>query len=211
MPDHATLWASYVTVMGLWTITVVTPGPNFVATAHATLSRSRSHGVVVAAGIAVGTAIWASGSLLGLGALLAAAGWLHQALRLAGAAYLVWTGGRMIRAAACRRMPAADDAGATGRTRSSFRVGLLTDLANPKAAAFFTSLFAVAVPPSAPAWFQALLIASVVAAAMSWYGTVALALAAGPVASRYRRAERAISGVAGALFVGFGARLAVGR
>ena len=210
MIETGPLWASYAAVMGLWLITVVSPGPNFLATAHAALSRSRRDGVVVATGIAVGTAVWATGSLLGLSILLATASWLHDALRLAGAAYLAWTGARMIAGAVRNQHPTA---GATARLkpRPAFRTGLATDLANPKAAAFFTSLFAVALPPGAPLWFQALVVASVVVVAAAWYGSVAMALAAGPVARRYRRAERAITGFAGTLFVGFGVGLAVER
>jgi len=35
------LWAGFATVLGIWVVTVVTPGPNFLATVHATLARSR--------------------------------------------------------------------------------------------------------------------------------------------------------------------------
>ena len=93
----------------------------------------------------------------------------------------------------------------------AFRLGLLTDLANPKAAAFFTSLFAVAVPPDAPLWFDGLIVATVVVMAGGWYAIVALAVSWQPVATAYRRLERVITAAAGAVFVGFGIRLAADR
>ena len=83
------------------------------------------------------------------------------------------------------------------------------DLSNPKAAAYFTSLFAVAVPPGAPLWFDAVLIASVVAIAAGWYALVAPGISADPVARRYRGLERAIRRLAGAVFIAFGARQAL--
>ena len=66
------LWAGFATVLGIWVVTVVTPGPNFLATVHGTLARSRRSGLLVAAGITLGTALWGTASLFGLGLRLAA-------------------------------------------------------------------------------------------------------------------------------------------
>lgn len=54
----AGLSTGFATVIGVWIVTVVTPGPNFLATVHATLTRSRRAGLLVVAGITVGTALW---------------------------------------------------------------------------------------------------------------------------------------------------------
>ena len=204
------LWASLATITAVWLVTVISPGPNFLATAHAALSQSRRSGVLVAAGIAVGTTLWATVSLAGLGLLFQSAGWLYAAVKLAGGAYLIYLGLRTI-AAAHRRPAVALPSRAPLTGRQAFRRGLLTDLANPKAAAFFTSLFAVAVPPTAPLWFDAAVVALVVAMAGGWYAVVACAMTAGPIPALYRRAERAIGYLTGAVFIGLGARLASER
>lgn len=206
------LWLTWLPVAGIWLVTVITPGPNFVATSHAALSRGRVAGAWVALGVTVGTAIWATASLLGLGLLFQTAGWLYQIVKLIGAAYLIYFGVRIILSARHRRPPRTPPGqfSATGAWWA-FRRGLLTDLANPKAAAFFTSLFAVTIPPAAPSWFIAMVIATVVAIAGAWYGTVALAMAWDPVADAYRRIERVVCYLAGAVFVGFGLRLAADR
>ena len=204
------LWASLATVTGIWLVTVISPGPNFVATAHAAVTDSRRAGLLVTAGIALGTTIWAAASLLGLALLFETAGWLYQAVRIAGAAYLVFVGLRMILTA---RSTALATPGAV-RPRgalAAFRHGLLTDLSNPKAAAFFTSLFAVAVPPTAPLWFALAIITLVVVIAAGWYGLVAWVIATGPVAAAYRRLRHLIAYLTGTLFVGFGLRLAAER
>jgi len=206
MFDDTALWASFATVTGIWLVTVLSPGPNFIATVYAATRRSRRDGLAVAAGITLGTTIWAAASLAGLAVLFETAAWLYTTVKFAGAAYLIWSGIRMIRAA---RRPASTPATATGWR--AFRLGLLTDLSNPKAAAFFTSLFAIAVPPTAPLWFQALLVVSVVVLAGGWYAIAAWLMTAGPVARAYARAERWITGAAGALFVGFGLKLAADR
>jgi RhtB (resistance to homoserine/threonine) family protein len=204
------LWASLLTITGIWTITVLSPGPNFLATSHAALAHSRRAGVLVAAGISLGTTIWATASLLGLGLLFQTAGWLYHVVRVVGAAYLIYLGLRMILAARARTATAGPvGPGVSGL--QAFRRGMLTDLGNPKAAAFFTSLFAVAVPPLAPLWFDAAIVAAVVVIAGGWYATVACAMASRPVAAFYRRAQRIISYAAGAVFIGFGIRLATDR
>jgi len=204
------LWTGFATVIGVWIVTVVTPGPNFLATVHATLTRSRRAGLMVVAGITLGTALWGTASLFGLGLLFQTAGGLYEIVKLAGAVYLVVVGARLILSARRASAPTRIARPAIPATRA-FRQGLVTDLSNPKAAAFFTSLFAVAVPPTAPFWFDALLVATVAGIAGLWYGTVAWAMAADPVVALYRKAARAITAIAGAVFVALGLRLAAER
>ena len=206
----AGLWAGFATVIGVWVVTVVTPGPNFLATVHATLTRSRRTGLLVAAGITFGTALWGTASVFGLGLLFQAAGGLYEAVKLAGAAYLVVVGVRLILSARRASAPVRIVGLAIPASRA-FRHGLVTDLSNPKAAAFFTSLFAVAVPPTAPLWFDGILVATVAGVAGLWYGAVAWVMAADPVVALYRKAARAISALAGVVFVALGLRLAAER
>ena len=205
----SSLLSVYLTIVGIWTVTVISPGPNFVATCHAAVTGSRRAGGQVVIGISLGTLIWAGASLLGLSLLFQSAGWLYQTVRLIGALYLVLVGLQMLWSAR-RPVPSGGGAHSTAGW-AAVRRGLWTDLSNPKAAAFFTSLFAVALPPDAPLWFDAVVISSVVAIAWLWYALVALVMSSSPAANLYRRASRVISAVAGALFVGFGLRLAAER
>jgi threonine efflux protein len=76
-------------ILGLWTLTVMSPGPYTLAVISTSLSRSRRAGVVVAIGCAVATMIWASASLAGLSILFERAQWLYHIVRLAGAIYLI--------------------------------------------------------------------------------------------------------------------------
>lgn len=215
MPIGDTLLAPLLTVLGVWAVTVMMPGPNFLAVAHATLARSRRHGLWVVAGITVGTAIWATASLAGLGLLFRTAGWLYTAVKLLGGAYLIYLGLRMVLASRnptpIRAQTASEGIAAHSGAWAGFRRGLLVDLSNPKAAAFFASLFAVAVPPAAPLWLQASVVAAVVAVAAVWYSAVALTLGSRSISAAYRQAERLITAIAGAVFMALGLRLATDR
>lgn len=209
MTDLAPLFASALTVTGIWAVTVMTPGPNFVATVHTAAESTPRHGVMVALGIAVGTAIWAMGSLAGLGLLFQTFGGLYLAVKIAGALYLIYVGIRMMMTRT--RNDEGEPVVAMRSLWGAFRHGLLTDLANPKAAAFFASLFAVAVPPDAPLWFDAGLVCAVVLIAGGWYAAAALAMGQARIAAAYRRLHLWITRVAGACFVLFGAKLAMDR
>ncbi len=202
-------WWQFATLTGVWVLAVMLPGPNFLATAHAAATQSRRAGVMTALGIAVGTAFWAAGSLLGLGVLFRLAAWLYSAVKILGGAYLVWiglrmllTGGREDETLRPSDMPSA---------RKAFRRGLVVDLSNPKAAAFFASLFAVAIPPDSPLWFKALAVAMVVTTSFTWYSFVAAAVSLPPVASLLARSRRALAAASGALFITLGLRLATDR
>ena len=189
----------------VWAVTVVSPGPNFLATAHAALSSDRRRGVWLAAGIAVGTTIWATASLLGLGLLFQTLGWLYVLVKVAGAAYLIVFGLRLLLSRAAPQSAPGQVSNATLTPGQAFRRGLLTDLSNPKAAAFFTSLFAVAVPPQAPLWFDATIIALVVVQAGGWYALVACVISHPKVAVRFAKAQAVLNRITGAVLLAFGA------
>jgi len=198
-------------VGGVWAVTVLSPGPNLLATLHATARGGARAGVATAAGIGLGTTLWSGGSLIGLAALFEAFAWAYTAVKIAGAAYLIVVGQRLL----LQRRRKAEAAAPPGELpvglRRAFLFGMATDLANPKAAAFFASLFAVSVPAGASFAFQAGICALVVAIAVAWYAVAALLFARPRVAAAYARLRGVIERVTGALFVAAGLRLAVGR
>jgi threonine efflux protein len=195
-----------------WAVVVLVPGPDFLATAQAAAGTSRRAGIAVVAGIAVATTVWALAAVAGLGAVFRTSAWIYDAVRLAGAAYLVVLGVGLL--VSSRRPRQRVDPSSSSRRltlRRAFVRGLVTDLSNPKAAVFFTSLFAVAIPPGSGPGSLLVVVALIPAIAALWYGSVAVVLASGPLQRAYRRAERAVLAVAGALLAAFGVRLALER
>lgn len=204
------LGVAFVTALVVWLAALITPGPDFAATVHASVGGSRRDGLAVAGGVTVGMAAWAFASLFGLHAVLLAFEGLATAVRLAGAAYLTYIGVRLLWSVWHGAETHADTV-VTRSVTGAFRHGLLTNLANPKALALFGSLFAVLVPADAPGWFSSAFLATVILTTASWYALVAVTLSTDAISRGYRRAERAISAVTGALFVGVGVRLASDR
>jgi threonine efflux protein len=194
---------------GVWALVVISPGPDFVATIHHAVSRSRRDGLLVALGIATSTTIWVVVSLVGLGVLFARVSWLVEVIRIVGALYLTYLGCKMLWHA--HRHKQADEQRDAARSGSSWRVGFLTDISNPKAAAFFGSLFAVFLPAHAALELQFASIVVIVLISFCWYSVVACFFSLEPVARGYRRLQRWIDYVTGGILVALGVRLAVSK
>jgi len=195
------------TLAVLHILAAATPGPNLVVVGHRAAAVSRTSGLLAVAGVALATLFWVVLSLAGIGVLLQQAGELYHWLRLIGAGYLLYAGGRYLLAAA--RPAAQEPLAAVPRRGSPFRAGLLTTLSNPKSGIFWTSVFALAVPPAAPAAFYAVAVAMVMAQTTLWYGLAALIFASAPSRRVYARLARWLEAIAGTALLTFGLRLAV--
>jgi threonine/homoserine/homoserine lactone efflux protein len=110
-------------------VVIVAPGPDFALTVRNTV---RGGGVATALGVVTGQVVWVVATGAGVAALLAASHPAFVALRLVGAAYLVWLGLATLlsRSGHARRL----------RAGSPYRQGLVSNLANPKMPVFFLSL-----------------------------------------------------------------------
>ena len=182
---------------GVWALVVLLPGPDFVATAHSAASRSRRSSLGVVTGIGVGATIWVVSAIAGVDLLLAHARWVIEAVRVGGAVFLASLGVRSI-----LRCRGQEDRPTKLRTRQApFLTGLLTDLANPKAAVFWTSLFAALLPRHGSLAFEAASVVVVVVVAVSWYATVAFAFSSGFISGRYKRAQHAIDRATGGVYL----------
>lgn len=183
-------------------LAVISPGPSFLITARTAVARSRLDGFKVALGLAAGTVIWASAALLGLNAVFHAVPLLFMAMKIAGALFLLWIAFQIFRhASAPIRMEGTDASG------NPFMKGFLTQIANPKVAVFFGSIFIAMLPSSVPLWMTVALIALVSFNELWWYTVVALFFGAGPVRRFYLRAKAWIDRITGLFLGALGLRL----
>jgi threonine/homoserine/homoserine lactone efflux protein len=178
-------------------LAVISPGPSFLITARTAVAQSRADGLKVALGLGAGTVIWSSAALLGLNAVFHAVPVLFMAMKVAGALFLLYIAWMIFRHAA---EPLKID-GSGERLANPFLKGFLTQIANPKVAVFFGSIFIAMLPAQVPPWMVLALIAIVTINEVCWYSVVALFFGAGPVRSFYLRAKAWIDRVTG-LFLG---------
>jgi threonine/homoserine/homoserine lactone efflux protein len=203
--------ATLLPFVGVSLVVICTPGPDTALTVRNVLLGGRRAGLLTAAGVAMGQLVWTIGAGAGVSGLLAASGPAFRALQLAGAVYLVFLGAQSLRSAACggARPPATSPRVAPGR---ALRQGLVSNLANPKMAVFFVSLFPQFAPPG-PGGFSswAALGALFCAMTFGWLAGYGLLLdRVRPFFDR-SRVRRTVDAVAGTVLVGFGVRLAAQR
>lgn len=191
----------------LWAVAVVTPGPNFLLVTGTALDASRRHGIATVAGLLTGTTIWGFAGFFGVGLLFRAAPWIYLSLKVAGGAYIVYLGIKMLRGSGAHA-----DAESRNAPRSlwrAYRRGIVTNLSNPKSGAFVTTIFAATIPAHPTALDGLAALATMLTISASWYGLVVWGLGLGSVQSLYLRARRGIERGVGVLFVAFGIDIAV--
>ena len=191
-------------------VIVVVPGPDMALVLQNGLARGRRAALETALGINAGLLVWAVAAALGIAALLHASAPAFTALKLAGAAYLVWLGLRALRDA--WRGGAGPEERPALRQSSPFRQGLLTNLLNPKIALVFTTLIPQFVDPGKPAVAQTLLLAAIfIGMGLVWLTSYALLVAEVGELLRRSVVRRVLSAVTGTVLTALGVRLAFER
>ena len=164
--------AAFLAFAGLVLMAVVSPGPAVLMSARTGLTEGFRTGVMLAMGIATGAVFWALAAMLGLHLIFDAAPSLLWALKIGGAAYLLWMAWHLWRDA--NKPFIAEDARPVPRSRlAAFRLGLWTNLSNPKAVVIYSSIFLGTVSPGTPVWVLACLILLILAAETAWNSLVA--------------------------------------
>jgi threonine/homoserine/homoserine lactone efflux protein len=189
-------------------IVIVTPGQDTALTIRNALLGGRRAGLTTALGVSAGQAVWTVATSAGLAALLVASEPAFVALKLAGAAYLIYLGGQSLLAALRGRYRARTEAGGAAPAHA-FRQGLLSNLGNPKMAVFFSSL----LPQFGGTSFGSLLALGLVFCTMTlvWLSAYAVVVARAGDFLRRPRIRRALDTVTGVALTIFGIRLATER
>lgn len=186
-------------------LAVISPGPSFLITARTAVAGSRLDGFKVALGLGAGTVIWSSAALLGLNIVFRSVPVLFIAMKIAGAVFLLWIAWQIFRHAAEPVALAAEEA--LGPADHPFVKGFLTQIANPKVAVFFGSIFIAMLPADVPLWMTLALIAIVTFNEVWWYSAVAFFFSSGPIRGFYLRAKIWIDRVTGLFLGALGLRL----
>lgn len=189
-------------------LVIVTPGQDTALTIRNSLLGGRRAGVFTALGVSSGQAVWALATSIGIAALIVAFEPAFLALKLAGAAFLVYLGAQALYAAIRGQRTEHHSTGGTLDGATALRQGLLSNLGNPKMAVFFTSLL-----PQFGSSFPVLLVLGLVFCLMTFTWLTAYAFAVAKAGDLLRRPaiKRAFDALLGAVLVALGLRLATDR
>jgi RhtB (resistance to homoserine/threonine) family protein len=190
------------------------PGPDTALTVRNALAAGRRGGIYTAAGVATGQLVWTIAVSVGIAGVLAASAPAFLALKLIGAAYLIYLGVQSLRAAWNRDVDTF--AGESPRLRvlpsRAFRSGLVSNLANPKMAAFFLSLLPQFVPPTEGSIAGSLLLGAMFCLmTFAWLTGYSIVVDRARRLLNRQRIRRTLEAVTGGVLIAFGMRLALAQ
>jgi threonine/homoserine/homoserine lactone efflux protein len=188
----------------------MSPGPDFVVVTRSALTGGRRAGIAAGTGIALGVFAWVVAIALGVAAVLTASAVAFTLVKLAGAAYLVFLGGKAWLAV---RRGAYRDLAETAGTRqlkagAAFRQGLVTNLLNPKVAVYFLALLPQFLPADGSTLQTLELAAIATAGTVLWFVTLAVVVGALKRFFSAGRVRRALDAVLGTVLVALGLKVA---
>lgn len=198
-------------------VALVTPGPDFLLVMHCAVSRSRHYCVAVVLGITLGVMCWAGLALMGVEWLFTQFVGLHRLLLLLGGLYLCTIGIQLIRSVQHSPLDFAQvgqDLQSVlsaqpiqpeiASLRQGFYRGMWTNLSNPKAFFYFSSVFSAFLHQSVGSHQQGLLFILVSVETFLWFMAVVFVVSLPAVKAAYQRASKWIDGLSGVIFLGFG-------
>jgi threonine/homoserine/homoserine lactone efflux protein len=193
------LWA----FLPIAVLVTITPGAATAMVVRSAMRGGWRAGLRTIAGNSIGVVAWALLSIAGISALVAASEVAFLALKLTGAAVLVWLGVQSLRRAGG---PAAIEP----RRARAFRDGLVTSLANPKLAVFFVALFPQFIGERGDVLLTTLAMAAmIVAFDLVWYTTLAVLASRAKAGFMASRAGRRLERATGAVLIALGLRVAL--
>ena len=197
------LYLAYVLACAVMTIV---PGPTVTLIVANSLRHGARAGLLNVVGTQLGLGLMLGILLVGLASIIATMGWWFDWLRLAGAAYLVWLGWKLLRA------PAAPEAAKLPTPRGGFLLqGFLVLMGNPKALLWFGAFIPQFVDPAGNYVGQVVLL-GLTAMAVAALSDGAYAVLTGRAGALFAaRHVRTVSRIGGLCLIGGGAWLALTR
>jgi len=186
------------------------PGADTLYILTRSVAQGRRAGLWSALGISAGCLVHTTLAALGLSLLLAASAWAFTAVKIAGAAYLVWLG---VTALIGKRQPLSGSAPPGQSARVLFLQGLATNVLNPKVALFFLAFLPPFVDPATGGPVSFLLLGLTFFTTGSVYSLALVAVSAGFSAFLRRRPGAAawMNRGSGLVFLGLGAAVLFGE
>jgi len=185
---------------------ILSPGPALLFALRTVLADGRGAGIAAGMGLGLVAGLWTLAALLGLEAVFTLFPWAYGALKLGGAAYLMWIAWRIW---ATARAPVAE--GAARPRGRAFLDGALINLGNPKSVLFAASVLVVVFPKGLTAAEIALITANHMIVEWLFYTGFAVLLSGAPARRAYLGAKPWIDRAAALMLGALGLRLLTER
>jgi threonine/homoserine/homoserine lactone efflux protein len=199
------------TTLGLFALAAIAlllvPGPSVLYVVTQSAEQGRTAGLASVLGIHLGTLVHVAAAAFGLSALVLASAVAFNAVKLAGAAYLIYLGIRKL----LDRKPAPEVAPRRAPLRVLFFRGAIVNVLNPKTALFFLAFVPQFVnTTSGGVWFQVVVL-GLLFIGLGLISDSLYALAGGYIGDLLRRRRTAVRYASGTIFIGLGAVAALAK
>lgn len=188
-------------IYGVFLLQNATPGPNVLAVIGTSMSVGRVSGLAVSFGVASGTLMWSTASMLGLSAIIASYGHLLFYIKIAGGLYLLYLAFRAFRSAYSETdLDAPSVEKVTQSLHSFYRRGYLLNLANPKAALGWIAIVSLGLEVNSPTWVSLAIILGTTILSLGVHVIYTLIFSTPGMIAIYAKARRPVQAALGGLF-----------
>jgi RhtB (resistance to homoserine/threonine) family protein len=187
---------------------VMSPGPDFAMICRSSLVYSRRTGLFSALGIATGIIVHVAYCLMGIALVISQSILLFSAIKMVGAAYLIYVGYKSLKAK--KKLPEALDYHKEKDLTpwQAVRAGFWTNVLNPKATMFFLAMFTQVIQPSTPLAVQSLYGVVMVIITMLWFSSLTLVLSHPVVRGRFDAVQHWVERTMGVVLIALGLKVA---
>lgn len=199
-------WTSYMIVMSISAVAMISPGPDFLIVLRNSLGLGRKHGIATAIGIGSGLSVHMAYCIMGIGLIISQSIMLFSAIKYIGALYLLWLGYKSIKSKgwAIDAMAAQNKKKSVGK---AFAEGFITNAFNPKATMFFLALFTQVIAPETPLSWQFIYGLSIIVLASLWFSFISVVLTHAKLRAALAKFSKWIDRVTGVMLIGLGIKI----
>lgn len=199
--DLALVWLAFA-------LAIASPGPSNLAVVSTSMAEGRGRGCALALGVATGSATWGVLTALGITALITSTPSALTAIKLTGAAYMLFLAYRAGHAALDKTDPALARSGVTSTLAGSYLRGVLIHLTNPKALLTWMAILAIGIKADMQPAVVVAMVLGCLCMSVLVNTSYALAFSTDVMVRGYRRARRPVQAALALFFVAAAYKLA---
>ncbi|HAX91084.1 MAG TPA: hypothetical protein DCY07_02610 [Rhodospirillaceae bacterium] len=201
------------TLVAVFSLAVISPGPDFVVAVRNSVAHSRRAGLFTALGFGLSILVHVSYTVAGIAALIAQSILLFNVIKYAGAAYLIYLGIQALRSRGMGKAAVDHALNAEKKSRMSDKAalssGFLTNVLNPKATLFFLAIFSQIIRIDTPVVWMVVYGLTCSFIITGWFSLVAFVLTQARVRNAFLKATKWIDRGCGLVLVALGVKVAL--
>lgn len=199
------------TVTIIHLLAAISPGPDFIMAVKNSLTYSRKTGIWTAVGFSLGITVHIFYGLAGLALVISQSILLFNAIKLLGAAYLIYIGIKSLFSKSSEIKIEEQEKKTDIKPFSAVKIGFLTNVLNPKATLFFLSLFTLVISPSTPFHILAILSMIMIINTALWFSLVAIFFTQKNIRSIFNKFQGIFNKVFGSILIALGIKVALAK